>query len=60
MLDQIKYSGTFQVPSVMYKFPYTWKLSRWIMKGSYGRVKSFYFDLSLTFRNLYYLKNRFY
>lgn len=60
MVDQIRTDATFKVPSKIYSYDYTWKLSRWIMKGAHGRKKSLFFDLSVTFRNLYYLKNRFF
>lgn len=31
-----------------------------IIKGAIKRVKGFYFDYSVAFRNLYYLPNRIY
>jgi hypothetical protein len=60
MCSQIWRDATFEVESKKYAFPYKWKLSRWIFKGYVGRKKSMFFDLSLSFRNLYYMKNRFY
>ena len=58
-LKSIRETGEFEVKSNIESFPYKWKISKWVTKGTENIKESFFDDLSVSYYLLYCLKYRF-